>query len=137
MKSSADWLSNLTDEDINFAKNFILASFFAEVILSKKSNKWLGLIIPFVGFLISILLLIAYINWEPASMKIEDYNGSTLIHSFEISANILPSSTKIINCVILFVLLNIPTMIHLIIYAGFRKKMVSNAAINKMKLGDL
>lgn len=115
----------------------ILASFFAEVILSKKSNKWLGLIIPFVGFLISILLLIAYINWEPASMKIEDYNGSTLIHSFEISGNILPSSTKIINCVILFVLLNIPTMIHLIIYAGFRKKMVSNAAINKMKLGDL
>ena len=115
----------------------ILASFFAEVILSKKSNKWLGLIIPFVGFLISILLLIAYINWEPASMKIEDYNRSTLIHSFEISGNILPSSTKIINCVILFFLLNIPTMIYLIIYAGFRKKMVSNAAINKMKLGDL
>ena len=26
MKSSADWLSNLTDEDINFAKNFIMAS---------------------------------------------------------------------------------------------------------------
>lgn len=26
MKSSADWLSNLTDEDINFVKNFIMAS---------------------------------------------------------------------------------------------------------------
>lgn len=26
MNTSADWLSNLTDEDINFAKNFIMAS---------------------------------------------------------------------------------------------------------------
>ena len=32
MKSSADWLSNLTDEDINFAKNFIMASGSLKVI---------------------------------------------------------------------------------------------------------
>lgn len=122
---------------ITIAILLISAVVLGEILLSKKSNKWLGLIIPFVGFLISIIIIIGYINWEPSAMKFADYYGSTLIHSFEISGNMLPPSTKIFNSFLFFLLLNIPTIIYLSIYVGFRKKMVSNLAISKMKLEDL
>jgi len=100
-------------------KTFILIVIFAVVIalqlfLSKKENKWLGLILPAIFFIYSILMVL--------NIAVSDKMNAWDIFSMIASA---------------FLLTNIPTIILLGIYLACREKIKRNAELNKMNIQDL
>ena len=86
---------------------------FLQIFLSKKESKWLGLILPVICFVNSLLILLAVI------------------------ANALYLGEMIIIMLTQFLLFNIPTAILLAIYAACRATVRSNKAIDKMNIQDL
>ena len=98
---------------------FILAGAIClQIFLSKKPNKYLGLILPICYFSMSIIFLI------PISINTAQfYNGS------------IPNVVFI--DIIAGVLINIPTVVLLAIYFHYRRKIQKEAEIEKMKIQDL
>lgn len=97
----------------------ILLLIFAGIIwlqlfLSKKSNKWFGLIIPAIFFVYSILLVL--------NIAVFDNMSGWDVFS-------LLAST--------FLLSNIPTIILLVIYFACREKIKRNDELQKMNIQDL
>mgnify|MGYP000853322012 FL=1 len=100
-------------------KTFILIVIFAVVIalqlfLSKKENKWLGLILPAIFFIYSLLMV----------FNISVHESMTAWDIFSMIASV-------------FLLTNIPTIILLGIYVACREKIKRNAELNKMNIQDL
>lgn len=81
-----------------FLSVLFIAIICLQIFLSKRKNKWVGLILPFFCFLLTLLIV-------PLNMAAP----ATGIH------------TNYINLVIVFVLLNIPTIIFMTIYCVCRK----------------
>lgn len=85
-----------------------------QIFLSSKENKKLGLILPGINFIFSILAaLIIILN----SMK--------------------PDSTMIIGALIVFCAYNVPTVILMAIYYACRSKYKKKHEIDKMNIQDL
>ena len=78
----------------------ILAIILIQVFLSKRKNKWLGLILPALT-LISSFIYLATNTW---------------VHQQEVSLNF------VIKLFVIWVAINIPTVMLLGIYLGDRKK---------------
>lgn len=97
---------------------FILAllagGIFLQIYLSKRKSRWLGLILPGIPFLYSLLMVFS------AAV----YDGMTGSHIFVLLASV-------------FLLSNIPTIIFLGIYFGCRGKMKLRAQLDKMNIQDL
>jgi hypothetical protein len=89
---------------------------FLQIFLSKKPNKWLGLILPIITFLISIILMI------PSMENI-----------FRIEFISRAFFANMVACVFF----NIPTVVLLAIYLIFRKKIRKANEIEKMRIQDL
>ena len=89
-----------------------------QVFLSKKENKWLGLILPLICVLISFSAALG--------LAVYVFAGST-------ESNV----SMIFPALYIFVLSNIPTAILIAIYAGFRKKRNKNSEMEIMKIKDL
>ena len=85
---------------------------FLQIYLSKKDNKWLGLILPVIAFLCSAIPILNIINMETA--------GQT--------AAVI---------IITFLCANIPTAVLMIIYFACREKYRKHSQINKMNIQDL
>lgn len=88
-----------------------------QMFLSKKKNKWLGLIIPSIHFLMAIafalLLTTTAIGIEEVVMEngeiIENVSGSTDL------------GVMIFSAICTFLLFNISTFIHLRIYFAYKR----------------
>ncbi len=93
---------------------------FLQAHLSKKENKWLGLIIPIVKLSLSFLLI-----------------GLTYIEMLTYLDD--PSSITLPFRNIIFIggICNITTVIYFIIYLICRKKLKNKSAVDKMKIKDL
>jgi len=106
-----------------------------QVYLSKKENKWLGLILPFISFGISLMALLGVLLYSAAT------GTSTLISNGEIieqtTTQIASASSIIFSAIYIFVLYNIPTGILLAIYASCRGKRNRQRALEKMSVQDL
>lgn len=85
-----------------------------QVFLSKRSNKWLGLILPIISFVISIYTIF--------NIYISDY-----MNGWQIFASL--ASTFAISI--------IPTVILLAIYFACRGKMKNEDELQKMNIQDL
>ncbi|MBC8060138.1 MAG: hypothetical protein H7Y18_05680 [Clostridiaceae bacterium] len=85
-----------------------------QIFLSKGSNKWLGLVLPVINFIFSIMAVL----------------GIT-IFADQSTAEIL------IQFITIFLVFNIPTIILLSIYFACREKLKKNKQIDKMKIQDL
>ncbi|NLX63969.1 MAG: hypothetical protein GX022_04235 [Clostridiaceae bacterium] len=85
-----------------------------QLFLSKKENKWLGLILPAIFFIYSLLMVF--------NIVVSDDMTAWDIFSMIGSA---------------FLLTNIPTIILLGIYLACREKIKRNAELNKMNIQDL
>ncbi|NLT14556.1 MAG: hypothetical protein GXY05_09465 [Clostridiales bacterium] len=85
-----------------------------QIFLSKKENKWLGLILPFITFACSLLTVL--------SITITD--GMTGRDVFRLIASA-------------FFISNIPTVILLAIYFAFRGKIKQKKALERMNIQDL
>ncbi len=93
---------------------------FLQAYLSKRENKWLGLILPILKISISLIFLaIAYLN---IASKLEDP-----------SSFYIPYRTTILMGLVF----NIPTIIYFIIYFVCREKLKNKSAVDKMKIKDL
>ncbi|AFS77504.1 hypothetical protein Curi_c04290 [Gottschalkia acidurici 9a] len=85
-----------------------------QIFLSQKENKWLGLILPIINVILSIMVLLGIVSYSNEAFGI-----------------------IVIQNVMLFLMCNIPTMILLAIYFGCRKKFKKNREIDKMNIQDL
>lgn len=91
-----------------------IAILMLHIFLSKKENKYLGLIIPSIYVLLSILTCVG------AAMFIGVIDADTIVQS-----------------VIIFITYNIPTLIFMAIYFSCRKKVNKISELDKMNIQDL
>ena len=92
----------------------IAGAIVLQIYLSKKKNKWLGLILPLICLIFSLSMTVA----------ISIYGNMTKGEIFSlISSN--------------FLIANVPTIVLLGIYFGCREKIKRNKALEKMNIQDL
>lgn len=89
-------------------------SIVLQIYLSKKKNKYLGLILPSLSFIFSLIVLANYV--VPNGLKIGPLFMSVLG---------------------IFLFSNIFTLIYLVIYFIFKDKKNSGSEIDKMNIKDL
>ncbi len=87
---------------------------FLQYKLSRNSNKWLGLVIPAICFLYSIIMVCSFANF--------DGTGSWQL---------------VFSVVCVFLISNVPTAILLTVYLYARSLNRKNEEINKMNIKDL
>lgn len=92
----------------------LVGGVFLQIFLSKKKSKLLGLILPTITLLCSLLMVFSIALFEAIT-------GGEIF--------ILLAST--------FLFSNIPTIVLLGIYFGCREKMKVSSQINKMNIQDL
>lgn len=93
---------------------FLAGIVLLQIFLSKRENKWLGLILPTISFMFSILTVLSYVVYE---------NQSTV--------------ERIFQFIMMFLLWNIPTISLLAIYFACREKFKKKRGLDKMKIEDL
>jgi len=92
----------------------LVGAIFLQIFLSKKKNKWFGLILPAITFLYSLLMVFNI-------AILEGMNGGEVF--------MLIASTFLIS--------SIPTIVLLGIYLGCREKMKIRSQLDKMNIQDL
>ena len=111
-----------------------------QVFLSKRNNKWLGLILPFIFIIIAIFASIStplYVVTEEATVSYSE-NGQVVEETISHASSERPALTTIIATIIpIFLLWNIPTLIFLGIYGVCRDQIKKNGELNKMNVVDL
>jgi hypothetical protein len=113
-----------------------------QVFLSKKENKWLGLILPTISLLASLIVAVGIVAYtaQPALSvtKVFDKDG-TLIQEIAVDVSQeeqnIPSILLTVGSV--FLIYNIPTIIFLAIYFAARESQRRKKALNKMQALDL
>ncbi len=85
-----------------------------QIFLSKRENKWLGLILPIISLIFSIFTILSMMVYANQSI-------AETIYQF----------------VMAFLLSNIPTIILLAIYFACREKFKKNRELDKMNIQDL
>lgn len=85
---------------------------FLQILLSRSENKWVGLVLPILSFLVSLIY--------PLNM-----------------ATYTAISINIVNIILALLVTNIPTLILLFVYFVYRKKQNKKKQIEKMNIQDL
>lgn len=112
-----------------------------QVFLSKKHNKRLGLILPIICVLLSIVTVIGFstFNTKISNNSVTYGESGNVVESKVNTANDnkVNTTSLITGDVILFLISNIPTVILLCIYFGLREQKRVDKSIEKMKIKDL
>ncbi|GAA4293871.1 hypothetical protein GCM10023142_30330 [Anaerocolumna aminovalerica] len=109
-----------------------------QIFLSKKQNKWLGLILPFICLIFSILAVSGITTFSTFTVT-EQY----ISENGEVINNVISTADKgeiisiIITAISVFLLYNIPTAILLAIYYGCRENLKRKKELEKMNIQDL
>ena len=93
---------------------FLAGIILLQIFLSKKENKWPGLMLPIISFLFGLI-----------------YPLNMVVPSDGITAGF------IVQMIMVWLLGNIPTIIFLTIYFGCRGKQHTNKQLDKMNIQDL
>ena len=130
--------------------NVLILIFLVAVIvvlqsyLAKKKNKWLGLILPFLTFSISLMALLGVAtSYQIGTVAIESQTvteGGVITNQISEQPIQIDNSEKMQSisiAVYIFVLYNIPTIILLLIYKDGRKKLRKEIELEKMSIQDL
>lgn len=118
---------------------FFVGTIFLQIILSKKKNKFLGLILPILSFVIVLTIVIGFYSFSISkSERLESSDGVVL----EYTESDISSSGQIITIIFISFFYNIPTIIYLGIYFGYSKhrKELTNKShdeLMKMNIQDL
>ncbi|MBS4176967.1 hypothetical protein [Lederbergia citrea] len=109
---------------------FITGAIFLQIFLSKKENKWPGLVLPAITLFFSILAVLGLTFYMPATLTEQ---------SFKIILNAvqIPKVATLLAAIYIVILYNIPTAILLGIYYTCRDKLKRNREIEKMSVQDL
>lgn len=113
-----------------------------QVYLSKRQNKWLGLILPGICIIISILAVTgfaSYFSFTNVGITTIKENGEVVNEAINntVNKNNPDIAVAIFSSIVMFLMFNIPTAIFLAIYAGCREKIKKNFELKKMNIQDL
>ena len=107
-----------------------------QIFLSKKENKWFGLILPGLCFTVALFSLVGMLLFSAASSTTHVMvNGEIIVVEQAVTQG--QAAAIIANAVFTFLLMNIPTVTLMIIYAACRSKQRSKRALDKMSVQDL
>jgi len=118
----------------------IIAGIIAlQIFLSKKQNKWLGLILPFICLILSINPVLGITSFSTFTVT-----EQSVSENGEVISNVINSTTNkgdipsiIITVISVFLLYNIPTVVLLAIYYACRENLKRNKELEKMNIQDL
>jgi len=115
-----------------------------QIFLSKKENKWLGLILPITSFAFSLFIVLGMVVFmtvgsESTVLVTQLENGEVvrIIDSEGVERNREMISGALGGVFFTFLLLNIPTAVFLIIYKVSRSNLNRRREIEKMSVQDL
>ena len=120
----------------------LVGMIFLQIFLSKKQNKWFGLILPLICLMFSLMAVLgstAFFMTGELSLQQLAPDGTVIEETVEVQ-NIGRSSdigATIVQMVVVFALYNIPTAILLVIYKACREKLNRNTEVQKMNIQDL
>lgn len=106
----------------------ITAIAILQIFMSKTQNKWLGLILPAISVLFSIMSVLGITSFA----LLTEQSGKTILNTVQI-----PKVSILLTALYVFALYNIPTAILLGIYYACREKIKKNSEIEKMSVQDL
>ena len=99
-----------------------------QIFLSSKQSKWLGLILPAIAGLFSIIAVMGLVSFT----ALTEQSGKAILHAVQI-----PKLSFLLTALYVFILCNLPTAVLLGIYYACREKIKKNREIEKMSLQDL
>ncbi|MGI6776464.1 MAG: hypothetical protein ACOX7R_00090 [Acetivibrionales bacterium] len=105
---------------------FLAGSIWLQIFLSKKKNKWLGLIIPLICFMFSIitvLSLLMYMNTGITSVTETTDGVKVVFNTASLQSEKSDMLSTLATVVPVFIVSNIPTIIFLAIYFVCREKL--------------
>ncbi len=119
-----EWIRNLEEEDVAFIKKFILAS-----------GSWLGLILPGICIVYSLLTVIGMISFTSATKQ-----RRIIAEDGQVIKKVVDEEKdrELINrALVVFGISNMPTLVLMGIYLGCREKRKKNLQLEKMNIQDL
>lgn len=119
----------------------IVGGIFLQIFLSKKENKWLGLILPIITLTFSLIAVLGVSTYSTQTATVQqtsqDEEGTLIEETVIEEPNNLNIGETIFQVIIVFVLYNIPTLILLAIYFACREKIKRHSMLDKMNIQDL
>lgn len=122
---------------IPFIILFFAGIVILQIFLSKNKNKWLGLILPMVFLLISLMGVLGISFYPTQTTQMHTVTENGVIIDKVIKSSPGDAGSLLITVVVTFFVYNIPTVILLLIYAACRKNIKKNKRLDKMKVQDL
>ena len=104
-----------------------------QFFLSRKPNRWLGLILPLISFLFSLQALLGIAAYSTIMENGTSYTTEDVV----VPPEKKDTGQLIATAVSVFIEYNIPTVILLGIYAGCRSRRKKNMELEKMNIQDL
>jgi len=118
-----------------------------QIYFSKQENKWLGLILPIILFLFSIMIVLSIsafwtltdVETLETTETVSEMTNEVIVTENTFMNQVEDSNTiqMIATIILIFLLSNIPTVILLLIYFGERKKLNKGIELEKMNVLDL
>ncbi|MCL2391814.1 MAG: hypothetical protein FWC66_04295 [Oscillospiraceae bacterium] len=121
-----------------FALIFFAGSILLQIFLSKKESKWPGLLLPAITVLFSVLAILGIAIYSVGSgyATTQFMVDGVVVEETIIWAHDYTMS-ELANIINIFILMNIPTAVLLIIYAACRGKRRRQRDLEKMAAQDL
>lgn len=110
-----------------------------QIFLSKKNNKWFGLILPFICLMFSLLIVLNISTYNSIQTTVtETVDGVVISEETKQIESEKPGMLAIIGTILpVFLISNIPTFILLAIYYASREKLRIRNQLDKMNIQDL
>lgn len=113
-----------------------------QIFLSKKKNKWLGLILPIICIIFSVIFSVGGTpDFTKGELTLSEFDTNGNIVTEEVIEEhrqpLINNGSTIITIILTLLVYNIPTPILLAIYFGCREKIKKNNQLDKMNIQDL
>src|SRR6056297_108582 len=110
-----------------------------QIFLSKKNNKWFGLILPFICLMFSLLIVLNISTFSSIQTTVtETVDGVVISEETKQIESEKPGMLAILGTILpVFIISNIPTIILLAIYFASREKLNIKSQLDKMNIQDL
>ena len=121
----------------------IIGLIFLQILLSKKQNKWLGLMLPLMCLIFSLIPVgsIATFSSAKGELSLQQISPEgEVIEEVIVEQDIEPVGnlgTTIFQILVVLAIYNIPTGIFLAIYFACREQFKKNSMLGKMNIQDL
>jgi len=118
----------------------IAGSLWLQCFLARRKSKWLGLIIPLICFMFSLMTIFSistYMHMETAAVT-KTIDGTVINENTVTLPAEKPGVISMLAAITpVFIMTNIPTFIFLAVYSACREKLKLQTELDKMNIQDL